>query len=59
MLVWAFVFFVLTLVSGLFAFGGTLSGVMAAIADFLFCLCLVVFALSFITGIVGIGRRRT
>lgn len=52
MLYWAAVFFVIALVAALFGFGGIAAGA-AEIGRILFFVFLVVFAVTFLLGLVG------
>jgi uncharacterized membrane protein YtjA (UPF0391 family) len=55
MLGWALAFFLLALVAAALGFGG-IAGALAGIAEILFFVFLVLFAVSLIAGLVG-GRR--
>lgn len=57
MLYWALVFFIVSLVAGIFGFGG-LSAATAGIAQILFYVFLVFFVVSLIAGLAGGGSRR-
>jgi uncharacterized membrane protein YtjA (UPF0391 family) len=57
MLYWALVFFVVSLVAGIFGFGGIASAT-AGIAQILFYVFLVFFVVTLIAGLAGGGTRR-
>jgi uncharacterized membrane protein YtjA (UPF0391 family) len=57
MLYWALVFFVVSLVAGIFGFGGIASAT-AGIAQILFYVFLVFFIVTLIAGLAGGGSRR-
>ena len=57
MLYWALVFFVVSLVAGIFGFGGIASAT-AGIAQLLFYVFLVFFIVTLIAGLAGGGTRR-
>lgn len=60
MLYWAVVFFVVSLVSGLFGFGNV-SSATAGIAQILFYVFMIFFVVTLVAGLVGDGsstRRR-
>ncbi len=57
MLYWALVFFVVSLVSGVFGFGG-ISQATAGIAQIFFYVFLVFFVVTLIAGLAGGGSRR-
>jgi uncharacterized membrane protein YtjA (UPF0391 family) len=58
MLYWALVFFVVSVVSAVFGFGG-IAETTAGIAQILFYVFLVFFVISLFAGLVGGGRRTT
>ncbi|MES2964685.1 MAG: DUF1328 family protein [Bdellovibrionota bacterium] len=58
MLYWALVFFIVSLVAGIFGFGGVASAT-AGIAQVLFYVFLVFFVVTLIAGLAGGGTRRT
>ncbi len=55
MLYWALVFFLIAIVAAIFGFGGVAAGA-ATIAQVLFWIFLVVFAISLIVGLVNRHR---
>lgn len=55
MLKWALVFFVISLIAGLFGFTGIASGA-AAIAKILFYIAIALFLLFLVLGVFEIGR---
>ena len=57
MLYWALVFFVVSLVAGLFGFGGIASAT-AGIAQILFYVFTVFFVVTLVAGLAGGGSRR-
>lgn len=57
MLYWALVFFIVSLVAGIFGFGGVASAT-AGIAQLLFYVFLVFFVVTLIAGLAGGGTRR-
>jgi uncharacterized membrane protein YtjA (UPF0391 family) len=57
MLYWALVFFVVSLVAGIFGFGGIASAT-AGIAQILFYVFLVFFVVTLIAGLAGGGTSR-
>lgn len=57
MLYWALVFFIVSLVSGVFGFGGVANAT-AGIAQMLFYVFLVFFVVTLIAGLAGGGTRR-
>jgi uncharacterized membrane protein YtjA (UPF0391 family) len=57
MLYWALVFFIVSLVAGIFGFGGIASAT-AGIAQILFYVFLVFFVVTLIAGLAGGGTRR-
>ena len=57
MLYWALVFFIVSLVAGVFGFGGIASAT-AGIAQILFYVFLVFFVVTLIAGLAGGGTRR-
>jgi uncharacterized membrane protein YtjA (UPF0391 family) len=57
MLYWALVFFIVSLVAGIFGFGG-LATATAGIAQILFYVFLVFFVVTLIAGLAGGGTRR-
>lgn len=56
MLYWALVFFIVSLVAGIFGFGGIASAT-AGIAQILFYVFLVFFVVTLIAGLAGGGTR--
>ena len=56
MLYWALVFFIVSLVAGLFGFGGIASAT-AGIAQNLFYVFMVFFVVTLIAGLAGGSRR--
>jgi uncharacterized membrane protein YtjA (UPF0391 family) len=56
MLYWALVFFVVSLVSGIFGFGGVAEA-SAGVAQILFYVFLVFFVVTLIAGLAGGSRR--
>lgn len=56
MLYWALVFFIVSLVAGLFGFGGIASAT-AGIAQILFYVFMVFFVVTLIAGLAGGSRR--
>lgn len=57
MLYWALVFFIVSLVAGIFGFGG-LADTTAGIAQILFYVFLVFFVVTLIAGLSGRGAKR-
>lgn len=57
MLYWALVFFIVSLVAGIFGFGGVASAT-AGIAQILFYVFLVFFVVTLVAGLAGGGTRR-
>jgi uncharacterized membrane protein YtjA (UPF0391 family) len=57
MLYWALVFFIVSLVAGIFGFGGIASAT-AGIAQILFYVFLVFFVVTLIAGLAGGGSPR-
>ncbi|MES2855334.1 MAG: DUF1328 domain-containing protein [Bdellovibrionota bacterium] len=57
MLYWALLFFVVSLVAGVFGFGGVAEAT-AGIAQILFYVFLVFFVVTLIAGLAGGGTRR-
>lgn len=57
MLYWALVFFVVSLVSGLFGFGG-LAYTTAGVAQVIFYVFVTFFVVTLIAGLAGGGNRR-
>ncbi len=57
MFYWALVFFIVSLVAGIFGFGGIASAT-AGIAQILFYVFLVFFVVTLIAGLAGGGTRR-
>jgi uncharacterized membrane protein YtjA (UPF0391 family) len=57
MLYWALVFFIVSLVAGIFGFGGIASAT-AGIAQILFYVFLVFFVVTLIAGLAGGTSRR-
>jgi uncharacterized membrane protein YtjA (UPF0391 family) len=57
MLYWALVFFIVSMVAGLFGFGGIASAT-AGIAQILFYVFMVFFVVTLIAGVAGGGSRR-
>ncbi len=57
MLYWALVFFIVSLVAGIFGFGGIASAT-AGIAQILFYVFLVFFVVTLIAGLAGGGTSR-
>ena len=57
MLYWALVFFVISIVAGVFGFGG-LSSTSAGVAQILFYVFLVFFVVTMVAGLAGGGNRR-
>jgi uncharacterized membrane protein YtjA (UPF0391 family) len=57
MLYWALVFFVVSLVAGVFGFGG-IAATTAGIAQILFYVFLVFFIVTLIAGLAGGSNRR-
>lgn len=55
MLWWAFIFFIVAIVSAIFGFGGIAAGAMS-IAKILFWIFVILFVISLIVGLVN--RRR-
>ena len=55
MLYWALVFFIISVIAGVFGFGGV-SVAAAGIAQILFYIFVVIFLVALITGLLG-GRR--
>jgi uncharacterized membrane protein YtjA (UPF0391 family) len=58
MLYWALVFFIVSLVAGIFGFGGVASA-SAGISQILFYVFLVFFVVTLIAGLAGGGTRRS
>lgn len=57
MLYWALVFFIVSMVAGLFGFGGIASAT-AGIAQILFYVFMVFFVVTLVAGLAGGGHRR-
>lgn len=57
MLYWALVFFIVSLVAGIFGFS-TMASATAGIAQILFYVFLVFFVVTLIAGLAGGGSRR-
>jgi uncharacterized membrane protein YtjA (UPF0391 family) len=57
MLYWSLVFFIVSLVSGVFGFGG-IANATAGIAQTLFYVFLVFFVVTLVAGLAGGGTRR-
>lgn len=57
MLYWSLVFFIVSLVAGIFGFGG-IANATAGIAQILFYVFLVFFVVTLIAGLAGGGTRR-
>jgi uncharacterized membrane protein YtjA (UPF0391 family) len=57
MLYWALVFFIVSLIAGIFGFGGIASAT-AGIAQVLFYVFLVFFVVTLVAGLAGGGSRK-